>query len=261
MRRTLWVTCGAVLVAAGSLLGQGPAPKFSHERWDKLLKTYVTKEGWVDYARLQRESAAELRAYLKDLAGAKVADWKDRNEVKAFWINAYNAVCVQTLLDKKLPASVPKAAVFGTNIFTEVTYEVAGKKRSLDEIEHKILRPTFRDNRIHAAVVCGASSCPRLRPEAYAGDKLDIELDEECRSWINVETNKKGERKNYLDRGRKVFYVSKIFDWYEEDFGDSDEGILKFVQTHLNAEDLDFVKKNPGVRVKFLAYDWNLNKQ
>ena len=178
----------------------------------------------------------------------------------AFWINAYNAICARTLIDHKLPADVPHAAFFGTNIFKKSTYRIAGKVRSLDDIEHGILRSKFKDARVHAALVCGASSCPRLRPEAYEGSTLSKQLDEEARRWIQSGTDKNGKRKNRLDRARKTFYASKIFSWFQEDFGDSDRGVLEFVKRFASAADREFLVKN-NVRVKYLGYDWALNKK
>ncbi|MEM7234256.1 MAG: DUF547 domain-containing protein, partial [Planctomycetota bacterium] len=173
-------------------------------------------------------------------------------------VNAYNALCVQKLIDHKLPKKVPNAVFFGANIFKESTYKVAGKVRSLDDIEHGILRQSFKDNRIHAALVCGASSCPRLRAEAYEGRKLDQQLDEECRRWIRSGLDLKGKRKNYLDRRRNVFYASKIFDWFEEDFGDSTKGVLKFIKKYASDDDRRFLEAN-RVTVRYLTYDWTLN--
>lgn len=240
-------------VAAGSA-----APGFDHSLFDRILHENVTPEGWVDYRNIRDRRLADLDRYLGLLARADVKKLASENERKAFWINAYNAVCIRTLIAHDLPASVPKALFFGANIFKERTYRIAGKVRSLDDIEHGILRKRFKDNRVHAAVVCGASSCPRLRPEAYTGAAIDRQLDEECRRWIQKGRTKEGKRKNYLDRSRKIFYASKIFDWFQEDFGDSDAGVLAFVKRFASDEDRAFLEKN-RVRVRYLPYSWKLN--
>jgi hypothetical protein len=234
--------------------------KLSHARWDRILKACVTEAGWVDYPRIRKEFAGELKAYLEELGRVELASLGDQNARKAFWINAYNAVCVQAILDQNLPAEVPRAKVFGANIFTEAKHKVAGKTRSLDDIEHGILRREFKDNRIHAAIVCAASSCPRLRAEVYDPARLDEQLDDQCRSWINVQKNKKDERKNYLDQEKKVMYVSKIFDWFGEDFGGDEAGVLAFVKRFADEPTRAFLEKNK-VRVRYLTYDWSLNKQ
>lgn len=256
-RRVVEGLLEAVLVALvpSAAIGVGP---FQHDRWDKLLKANVSAEGYVDYGSFKGKDSAELKAYLKEIGDADLEALGDKNDKKAFWINAYNAVCIQMIIDAKVPATIPHAVLFGENIFTPRTYKVAGALRSLDDIEHRILRKDFKDPRIHAAVVCGALSCPRLRPAAFTGAKLDAELDEECRSWVAVEKTKKGERKNHLDQKDRVYNVSKIFEWYEEDFGGSSEGVLEFLKKYADEADRAFLEKNK-VRVSYLAYDWSVN--
>ncbi|MGQ9588864.1 MAG: DUF547 domain-containing protein [Planctomycetota bacterium] len=246
----------------GKARGPGAAPAFSHAPWDGLLKKYVNDAGRVDYAGLRRNDAATLKKYLDDLARADIGSIRDERELKAFWTNAYNAICVQTLLDHGLPSPVPHSnvPVFGTNIFTERTYKVAGKVRSLDDIEHGIIRKMYRDSRLHAALVCGARSCPRLRPEAYTGEKIEGQLEEECVSWFQKETSDGKERKNRLDRKGRVYHVSKIFDWFQEDFRGNTAGVLEFLKKYSSAEDREFLEKN-RVEIQYLAYDWTLNSQ
>lgn len=108
--------------------------------------------------------------------------------------------------------------------------------------------------------MCGASSCPRLRPEAYTAKDIDRQLDEEARRWVQTGRTKDGERKNYLDRRKAVLYASKIFDWFEEDFGGNEEGVLDFVKRYASASDREFLEEN-RVKVKYLTYSWRLNSQ
>jgi hypothetical protein len=252
----------SLLSCLGPVLASGVAAqeKFSHERWNKLLKANVTREGWVNYQNLRTKEASELKAYLQDLEKADLARLGAANEQKAFWINAYNAICIQLLIDEGLPDVVPRAVLFGTNLFKIDRYKVAGKVRTLDEIEHEILRVEHRDPRLHGALVCGAMSCPGLRPEAYAGEKIDQQLDEEVRSWVQADTKKNGERKNYLDRKKNVYYVSKIFDWFQEDFDSSEAGVLAFLRRHCDESDRQHLDHNK-VRLEYLDYDWSINKQ
>ena len=244
-----------VVVFARSAVRAAP---FDHGRWEKILRSTVSEDGWVDYRSIREKWSGELETYIEELGKASPEKLIGASEKEAFWINAYNAICVKKLLDHKLPATVPHAVFFGKNIFKERTYRVAGKPRSLDDIEHRILRRSFKDRRVHAALVCGASSCPRLRPEAYSGKKLAQQLDEECRRWVQVGKDKKGRRKNYLDREKKIFYVSKIFDWYQEDFDDSAAGVLRFIRKYAAEEDRKFLESQQ-VRVRYLDYDWALN--
>ena len=257
--RMSWISC---LIAGPiiSLLCGARLEAFDHGRWQRILENHVSGDGWVDYRAIEKEAKGELAAYLKELGKASVDDFKSDAERKAFWINAYNAICMRKLLDHDLPDEVPHAFFFGKNIFTERTYRIAGKLRSLDDIEHGILRKKFDDNRLHATLVCGASSCPRLRTEAYTAERLDEQLDEECRQWVSVGKTKKGHRKNYLDRKKKTFYASKILDWYQEDFGDSEAGVLKFLRKYASESDAKFLGETK-VRIRYRDYDWHLNSK
>ncbi|NIO08414.1 MAG: DUF547 domain-containing protein [Deltaproteobacteria bacterium] len=231
-----------------------------HSIWNRILKITVTHDGWVDYQRIRDEFTGELKEYITYLGNVSPENLDTAKEQKAFWINAYNALTVQKLLDAGLPAKVPKAAFFGKNIFKERTYRVGRKLRSLDDIEHGILRKRFKDNRIHAELVCGASSCPRLRAEAYTAGELDSQLDEEARRWVQTGLTRQGQRKNYLDRENDTYYVSKIFNWFAEDFGGDDKGVLQFLTRHGSDEDRVFLKNN-RVQVRYLKYDWSLNSR
>lgn len=246
-----------------ALFGAPDAPTlegFDHRVFDRLLKAHVSTEGWVDYKSLRLKPLKDLDAYIASLGRANLKNLRTEKEKIAFWVNAYNAICIRTLIAHRLPKSVPKAVFFGANIFEEETYKVAGKVRSLDAIEHEILRKKFKDNRIHAALVCGASSCPRLRAEAFSGAKLEAQLAEEAKRWIGVGKSKDGKRKNYLDRKRKVFFASKIFDWFQEDFGDDEKGVLRFVAKFSSKSDREFIEKN-SVSVEYLSYSWKLNSK
>ncbi len=251
---------GSPAEARGAQPPASSVQRVSHDRWDRILKMYVSEEGWVDYEALRRSSERELDAYLRDIARVDSSKLGRREQI-ALWLNAYNALCVRILIDQGLPRTVPRRSVLGigTNIFKIEKYRIAGKKRSLDDIEHGILRKRYDEPRVHAALVCGASSCPRLRPEAYTAVRLDRQLDEECRRWIREGVDLKGRRKNRLDRKKKTFYASRIFSWFKKDFGGSNRGVLDFVAKFASEEDAKFLREN-DVRVSFLDYDWSLNR-
>lgn len=127
--RSLLVLVSLSTSAVGTTLRSAD---FDHSGWDKILKTTVTDDGWVDYDAIRKELSRDLKAYLDSLGKASIKELKTDAEKKAFWINGYNAVCVQTLIDSGLPKEVPHATFFGKNIFTQRTYRIAGKIRSLD---------------------------------------------------------------------------------------------------------------------------------
>ena len=232
-----------------------------HSAWNEIVDATVSEEGWVDYKAIKRKWSRKLRAYISSLGSVDIDKLDSKAEKMAFWINAYNAVTIQILLDEGLPDEVPHAAFFGKNIFKQEDYRVGGKVRSLDEIEHKILRKHYNDPRIHAALVCGASSCPRLRSEAYTAGKLDAQLTEEAQRWVQKGRNKDGRRKNRLDKTERVYYVSEIFKWFNEDFyGGDDEGVLKFLKKFGDEDNRTYLDKR-DVDIEYLDYQWELNSQ
>jgi len=246
-----------LLLAACTVVCAGP----DQSGWAKLLAATVTEDGWIDYPEIRDRRQSTLDAYLAELADTDDDTLESDDAKQAFWINAYNAVTIRILIDEGLPDTVPHAALFGKNIFKQEDYRVAGKVRSLDEIEHEILRKRFDDPRIHAALVCGASSCPRLRPEPYRAGKLDRQLDEEVHRWLTQGRDKAGHRKNELDLDAGVFRVSRIFKWFQEDFnGGGEEGVLAFLSRHVDEPTRRYLQQH-DVEIEYLDYDWSLNSQ
>ena len=259
--------CFCALVVTGAMLAVTAFAQdtkdgtVDHSTWNEIVDATVSEEGWVDYQAIKRKWSRKLRAYISSLGTIDVGKLDSKAEKMAFWINAYNAVTIQILLDEGLPDEVPHAAFFGKNIFKQEDYRVGGKVRSLDEIEHKILRKRYDEPRIHAALVCGASSCPRLRPEAYTGEKLDTQLTDEAEIWVRKGRNKKGRRKNRLDRDKGVYYVSEIFKWFNEDFyGGGKAGVLKFLKKSGDENTRTYLEKR-DVDIKYLDYRWELNSR
>ncbi|MFW5871090.1 MAG: DUF547 domain-containing protein [Verrucomicrobiota bacterium] len=251
-------------LAVGALTAVASAPyvhaaSVDNSTWAHILEASVSEDGWVDYQEIKKDWNKELLDYLSSLESVNIKELSSDDHRMAFWINAYNAITIQVLLDEGLPEKVPHARFFGKNIFKQKDYRIAGKVRSLDEIEHDILRPRHKDPRIHAALVCGASSCPRLRPEPYRGDKLDEQLTEEAERWVQKGRNKAGRRKNRLDKGKGVYYVSEIFKWFNEDFyGGGKNGVLKFLEKFGNKDNHRYLEKRE-VEIEYLDYDWTLN--
>lgn len=238
---------------------EGAAGRLDHGDLDRVLRAAVNEAGWVDYGKIRRSHAEAFERYLGLLGAADLAQLTAPGERMAFWINAYNALCLRLLLDHGLPDEVPHAHLFGKNIFRERTYRVAGKVRSLDDIEHGILRQEFSDPRVHAAIVCGASSCPRLRPEAFVGARLEEQLDDECRRWVRSGRTLSGERKNHFDAETRTLFLSKIFSWFEEDFG-GEAGVRRFV-ARFGDPALQAPVREQKITIRYLPYDWSLNRR
>src|SRR5262245_11798649 len=149
----------------------------SHAAWTQILKAHV-RDGGFDYAKLKQDRQA-FDAYLGALRAVTpeaLAGWSDKQRF-AFWINAYNAHCIQKVIDNYPLKSIRKLdGAFGLNtVFDKAFIKLQaqkGEELSLNDIEHKILRAKFKDARLHAAINCASKSCPPLRAEAFTADKL-----------------------------------------------------------------------------------------
>ena len=260
----------AVAVAAGT--GAGclnrasvepiPAPSsverpegYDHGLLDGLLRAHVDDAGLVDYPALRADSA-QLARYLRGLAGTDPARLPEPDRL-AFWLNAYNAYTLKLVLDSYPVASVLDA-VKGPFIptvnspFSVAFATVGGSVRTLDDIEHGIIREQFDEPRIHFALVCAALSCPPLRAEAYTGNRLDVQLDHQARRFLRDGT------KNQVTAARAR--LSKLFDWYGGDFGGSDEAVQRFIAPYFEGE-VRARLADASLPVSFLDYDWSLNAQ
>ena len=239
----------AILLAMATASRGAPSAAFDHSTWDQILKTYVDDDGLVAYDQLRERDQANLDAYMGRLAGATPESWDEPEQV-AFWINAYNAGIVAAILQ----GYSPESTLSRMKLFRWYSSAVAGKKRTPDEIEHEILRKQFREPRIHFALVCAATSCPKLRREAYRGDVLDSQLDEQARQFINDPT------RNRIDL-QSGLRLSTIFQWFEDDFLAGGMSIPEFVARYVeDPRKAEFAKQFKGT-IQYLDYDWTLNAQ
>ena len=153
----------------------------SHAQFDRVLRTFVDAEGQVDYAALKRQMDSTLAPYLETLDAARPASL-DRDERLALWINAYNACTLKLIVDHY---PVPNIRTIDGPSPDDTPFQrpvgpVADTVRTLDEIEHEIIRERFDEPRVHYALVCAAKSCPQLRREAYTAPRLDAQLDDQA---------------------------------------------------------------------------------
>ncbi len=220
----------------------------SHQQWDKLLKKYVNTSGLVNYKGFLKDKS-ELDEYLKLLTNNAPQSTWNQNEQKAFWINAYNAFTVSLILQKYPVKSIKDIAgkIYKINTPWDIKFiNIGGKTYDLNNIEHGILRKKFDDPRIHFALVCAAMSCPRLRNEAYTGAKLDAQLDDAGKGFLNDKS-----KNNITAAGAGL---SKYFSWYKGDFtknGSLADFINKYSQTKITA----------NTKISSLDYNWSLNEQ
>lgn len=212
-----------------------------------LLKKNVT-DGVVSYKGFKAEEA-KLDQYLGVLE--KVNPEKlDRNEKFSFYINAYNAWTIKLILSEYPGVkSIKDLGSIFQSPWKKSICRLNGKKMALDDIEHGILRPTFKDPRVHFAINCASKDCPPLRSEPYTGKDLENQLDGAVKAFIN------NPAKNRIDGS--ILYVSSIFEWFSEDFKDDIKGfILKYASDELKAR---IEKEGEGLSIRYLDYDWSLN--
>jgi len=224
--------------------------------WDELLQRYVDDLGRVNYRRWKAEGADVLRVWLESLADVDLADFTDADARLALWLNAYNAIAISQVLEVYPIASI-RPKVLGIpnwlsflDFFTRSNTIVGGKKYSLNQIEHAILRPEFAEPRIHFALVCASVGCPLLRRGAYFPESVRTQLEADASRFIH------NPDKVRYEAQKKTLYLSKIFKWYEEDFVKAAGSVAEYVGGYLGPE----AAVGDGWAIVFLPYDWNLNR-
>ncbi len=222
----------------------------SHDRWDALLRKHVDASGMVDYKGFLKDRE-ELENYLDQLSrnAPDPETWTEEERV-AYWINAYNAFTVKLIIDNYPVKSIqdlhPTIHVPGVStVWHKKFFTIGGKETSLDEIEHDILRKKFNEPRIHFAINCASFSCPPLRSEAYTAPKLDAQLDEMARRFINDPD------RNRLSPDNPA--LSKIFSWFTGDFTRTGS-LISFINQYAS------IQINEDADVDYLEYDWALNE-
>lgn len=231
---------------------------FDHTPFGALLNKYIDKDGLVDYAGFRRDEAA-LDEYLYRLQHAEPTKLASADERYAFWINAYNAFTLKVVLET-LPVSENEwdryslgqvKSADGVTAWKATHFRIGAEDCTLDRIENGILRPTWKDGRVHAAVNCASMSCPRLQPFAFEAARLQEQLDEAARSWVNDPLRNRV--------GGPVPEVSAIFTWYASDFPEGPRAFLaRFAERKEDRERLATSADDP---VSYLDYSWALNRQ
>jgi hypothetical protein len=228
---------------------------FSFQPWDELLHQYVDEGGLVNY-QAWKQSPQKLTNWLQSLS-AIAPESLSPDEQIALWLNLYNALTIARVLEKYpiksiLPRflGIPNWLAFAI-FFSRPVYTLNRRRYSLSDIEHNILRQKFDEPRIHFALVCASIGCPLLRNEAYVGDRLEVQLEEDARRFIN------NFDKVFYDPNEEIIYCSKIFKWYEKDFLEVANSIPEYIQTYLSSD----IHLDATTAIKYLDYDWSLNQR
>jgi hypothetical protein len=233
------LACGGTIASAQSL-----EAVIDWSRWDAILHENVM-DGRVDYDAIAADPG--FTATVADIANADLTG-HDRESVLAFSINAYNVLAVKGILDGHSPASS-----FGRlRFFYRDKYTVAGESLSLHSFEKEHIR-TLEEPRIHFAIVCASASCPPLRSEAYFPQKVDEQLDDNARLFLNDST------RNSYDLDSGVARVSKIFKWFAEDFETAAGSVPRYIAPFVDDEEVAAALRSDRFKLRYLDYDWSLN--
>jgi len=213
--------------------------------FDSLLQKNVDKTGRVDYQSLKNNETLldNYLAYIQNNEPTK--DWSS-NKKKAFWINTYNAYTIKIILNNYPLKSIRDIKIDGKTAWKIPFVKVGQKRYTLDQIEHKILRKKFNDPRIHVGINCASVSCPRLWNFAFTEDNIASSLDNLMKEFINDTTRNKISKKNVA--------LSEIFNWFSKDFIKNGT-IINYLNTYAA------IKISEKASIKYLTYDWSLNKK
>ena len=214
--------------------------KFDHSFWDQILKLNVTKEGFVDYEGIMKDSSL-LYNYFQELSYNPPKDYWTREEKMAYWINAYNAYTIKLVIDSYPIKSIQEIEEAWEKKF----FKIDNYWLSLGEIENNILKK-FKDPRIHFAINRASKSCPVLWNNAYRADNIHAALDAQTINFINDTT-----RNTITDN---VVMLSKIFTWHKKDFKQNAGSVEKFI----NKYSINLISNQDTKGFK--EYNWKLNE-
>lgn len=229
----------------------------AHREWDTFLSRYLVAHddgvNRIAYARVTDADRRRLDEYLSSLAAVPIGDFS-RDEQRAYWINLYNALTVDVVLDHYPVDSIRDIGIspglFSIGPWKKKLVRVEGEDISLDDIEHRILRPIWKDPRIHYAVNCASLGCPNLMPEAFSAANSEALLEKGARDFIN---SPHGAR--FDGSGRLT--ASSIYDWFQDDFGGDEEGVIDHLRAY--AGPALAAKLDATTGVHGFEYDWTLN--
>jgi len=229
----------------------------NHRAWDKILHAQVRVTGSVttfNYKAVKSDPKG-LENYLKsvgDVSFSELQKWGEKDRL-AFLINAYNAFTVKLIVDNYPVKSINDLGSPTESPWKKKFFKLFGETTYLDHIEHDLIRAKFSEPRIHFAVVCASKGCPSLRNEAYTARKLEEQLEAGAKSFLN------DRGRNRYDPARNKLFLSKIFDWYGDDFKKKDGSVQNFVAPRMGKTS-DEQTKIKSATLEWNDYDWSLNE-
>lgn len=247
------------LAARFGRAAEGAAVSVDHAAYADLLRQYATADAdglvRVDYAGLKARGQSGLKGYIAQLEAVDVGAL-GRAEQFAYWANLYNAKTLDIVIDHYPVASIKDISLGGGLVaaFTGGPWKakvvrVGGVALSLDDIEHQIMRPVFKDPRVHYAVNCASIGCPNLGLVPFSGAMIEAQLDAAARTFVN-------HPRGVTVEGRAVI-VSSIYQWFKVDFGGTDAGLLAHLRRYADPPLL--AKLKGAQEIADHRYDWSLN--
>ena len=238
---------------------------FPHDAFNRVVQQFVDEKGLVNYQALKRQSA-DLNAYVEQIGAIspenKPTLFATEAHRLAYWLNAYNALVMQSVIEAYPVKSVRDIRWF-YGFFNRTKHLVGGKEYTLKHIEHEIVRKQFSDPRIHVGLNCASMGCPKLPQQAYQGETLYADLEVHMRLFLQASRNV------YLDRVKNKLYLSKIMEWFETDFtswyqkqyGKENPTLIDYLKLYVSEPDKNYLEKHPDIDIEYVKYDWRLNDQ
>ena len=243
-----------ILAAAILSLPLGAAEP-DYNPWTEILETYYNPSRGMDYERLRKDDYPKLTGLVETLSVTDVSRL-DRNEQLAYWMNLYNISTVKLIVDNYPTDSIRDLStdpIIRLNVFDKEFIPLGSRTVALNWIEHEQIRAGFKDPRIHFAINCAARSCPPMRQEAFTGKKVQKQLSDQATKFLNANT--------FIDRegSKATVTVTKIMDWFDDDFEDWGGGIPTFLRKYLTGETARKLSGVSSIKIKHADYDWDLN--
>jgi hypothetical protein len=243
----------ALLLGSWVLVYNASAFDHNYSQWNALLQKYVTSTNGgvttsVQYSELVTNTVQlnEVLQSLSKVTQSEFDSWSQQQQI-AFLVNAYNAFTWKLIVDHHPVTSIKKIGGW-RNQWKMDFFELLGKPRNLDWIEHSVLRKKYKEPRIHFALNCASISCPPLRQQAYTAQNLEEQFQNQTILFL------RNPQETKIDVQNKTIKVSKLFDWFAKDFGENTQEVIAWISQYLptTVSIKDF-------ELQYTNYDWNLN--
>jgi hypothetical protein len=239
--------CGATVKPDAAAVAAAAVP-FPYAQWNALLAKYVDDKGRVDYNAIDRGAFDKVFAAVAASSPKKNPDkYPSKDAQKAYYLDAYNVLAWKNVLNR-----LPKLKNVGSekvSFFYITKFVVGGDEMNLYDLENKIVRPTFKDARVHFALNCASGGCPQLPQDAFTPAKVDEQLSREAKKFCNEKRNVD------FDATTKKLKLSHIFDWYKDDFGKEPAKVIAWINQYRSD------KLPADAKIEYVDYDWTLNDQ